>query len=66
MLSQCPPAQYPKLENLIGTQGEKPRQPEQIDPSESAANARAWGAWLRAGQKRAAKNMKVSSSTADG
>jgi hypothetical protein len=55
MLSQCPPAQYPKLENLIGGAGEKPKPAETFTPAESAANARAWGAWLRAGERRASK-----------
>lgn len=57
ILSQCPPAQYPDLDKLIGKDGgsSKPVEPEQIDPKEAASNARAWGAWLRAGQRRAGK-----------
>lgn len=56
ILSQCPPAQYPQIDKLIGTDGgSKPAELEKIDPKEAASNARAWGAWLRAGQRRAGK-----------
>lgn len=56
MLSQCPPAQYPTLDKLIGDEGgDTPAKPEKIDPEEAASNARAWGAWLRAGQRRLAR-----------
>lgn len=54
MLSQCPPAQYPQLEKLIGAE-EKPAEAKKIDPKEASANARAWGEWLRAGQPRRQK-----------
>ena len=56
MLSQCPPAQYPQLDKLIGGDADdKPAEPEKVDPKEAASNVRAWGAWLRAGQRRAGK-----------
>lgn len=56
ILGQCPPAQYPTLDKLIGGDADdKPAKPEKIDPQEAASNARAWGAWLRAGQRRLAR-----------
>lgn len=55
MLSQCPPAQYPKIESLLGGETDQSDRAEKIAPQESASNARAWGAWLRAGRRRAAK-----------
>ena len=51
MLSQCPPAQYPTLEKLLGGEA-APVEPQKTDPAEASANARAWGVWLRAGQKK--------------
>lgn len=55
MLSQCPTAQYPQLDKLIGSDAGKPAEAEKVDPKEAASNMRAWGAWLRAGQRRAGK-----------
>lgn len=58
MLSQCPPAQYPKLESLIGTEGDAAAAaagPRTIDPKEASANARVWGILLRSGQRKAKK-----------
>lgn len=56
MLSQCPPAQYPPLEKLIGDQGDSPApSPQVMDPKEAAANARVWGLLLSAGKRRKAR-----------
>ena len=53
MLSQCPPAQYPPLDKLIGGEGDQtPPSPQVMDPKEAAANARVWGLLLSAGKKR--------------
>lgn len=53
MLSQCPPAQYPPLDKLIGGEGEQSAPaPQVMDPKEAAANARVWGLLLSAGKKR--------------
>lgn len=56
MLSQCPPAQYPELDKLVGGEGgNSAAAPVKIDPKEAAANARVWGVLLRSGQRRAGK-----------
>ncbi|MAF60203.1 hypothetical protein [Blastomonas sp. CCH5-A3] len=59
MLSQCPPAQYPPLDKLIGTDGAvTPQSAPVLDPKEAAANARVWGLLLSAGKKRKPRKGK--------
>lgn len=55
-LAQCDLKNYPALDSLIGDQ---PKKPEAADPAELAANARAWGAWLNAENKRAERRVSA-------
>lgn len=52
-LSQVDPNQYPKLEKILDGEAEGEAAP--ASPQESASNARAWGAWLKAANKKKPK-----------
>lgn len=57
LLSRLPPKDYPKLDTLLG----RPRSAKRrnaIDPAEASANARAWGAWLRAVNRQATRRRR--------
>ncbi|MBB4857200.1 hypothetical protein HNO88_000507 [Novosphingobium chloroacetimidivorans] len=53
LLGQVDPRAYPKLEEIVAD-AEKPKAaPISSDPAEASANLKAWGAWLKAVNRRA-------------
>ena len=60
LLSQADPRNYPKLDQVLGTEAPAPARPAPAEANidEAVANARAWGAVLQALNRKAAKQQK--------